>query len=440
MTYSYALSMAYNLRPAGRMLRELSRTQWLPNRDIQAIQLRKLRALLAHCYRTVPYYHKVMKEKGIRPEDVRSLNDLSRLVPVGKADIRKAPGSFRSRRLPRGVFEESTSGSTGEPFTFLRSKSTYEWELAGTLRAREWSGYRLGDRWADIRIQRRLLSLRERFAAARTDALLRRMRVDTYTLTGGVMMRGAERIASFEPFLVEAFPKILLEFGRFFEETKAEVPVVVSYGEGIAPFERGLVADRWGGEVYDDYGTTEAMAVSSECHVHHGLHIADDLYVVEFVKDGEPVSPGEHGRVLVTSLCNWVQPFIRYDVGDLSAPMDERCPCGRGLSLMSSVEGRDDDVIETEDGRLIWGEFTDWFVDVKVRQYQIEQLDRSRTVIRIVPDEGYTEEFGARIAGRARDLLGRGVEVRVRVVDAIRDYESGKRQVVKSNVGFPTVI
>jgi hypothetical protein len=106
---------------------------------------------------------------------------------------------------------------------------------------------------------------------------------------------------------------------------------------------------------------------------------------------------------------------------------------------MSTVEGRYWDVIETVDGRLIFAHrFADWFGDVPVRQYQIEQYSRTRTVIRIVPDEGYREEFGRSIADRARTVLGADVEIRV--VDAISDYRSGKRRVVKSKVRFPAAV
>ncbi|MFQ5871990.1 MAG: phenylacetate--CoA ligase family protein [Candidatus Geothermarchaeales archaeon] len=438
MVYSALLSVAYSLRPAGSHLKELSRTQWLTGEEIRAIQFKKLRAMLEHCYSNVPYYHRAMRNVGVSPEDVRSLDDLSRLPPLSKAEIKKDPPKFRSRRVPWGVMEETTSGSTGEPLKFLRSRSTYEWELAASRRSSGWLGHRLGDRWATLCMVKGFGSFRKRFVDAARDLLWRRLRVNNFKISREAMREEARRIVSFRPILLVGAPQSLLEFGRFAQEENASVPVVVSTFERTAPFERTLLADRWGGEVYDRYGSAEARSMSSECSEHRGLHVADELYLLEFVKDGEHVSPGERGRILVTSLCNWAQPFIRYDTGDLSTPMDEECPCGRGLSLMSTVEGRCLEVIEAEDGRLIFtSEFLSWFADVRVGQYQIEQLDRLRTIIRIVPEEGYNQQFGEKIAGRARSTLGAGVEVGIRVMDTIHHYESGKRQVVKSRARFP---
>jgi phenylacetate-CoA ligase len=394
--------------------------------------------MLEYCFRTVPYYHLAMREAGILPRDVKSIDDLRLLPRVEKAAIRKNPSLFRSRCPPNGVYEASTYGSTGEPFRFLRSRGVYEWEVSGTLRAMGWTGYERGDRWANIHRISRSESLPDKFAAAARDIVLRRLRVDDWKISREGLEKQAARIVSFQPFLVEAFPKSLLEFGHFAREQDARVPAVISVGEGITRFERSLLGESWGAEVYDRYACAEAMAIGSECSEHQGLHVSDELYVLEFVKDGEHVSPGETGRILVTSLYHQAQPFIRYDLGDLSTPIGERCRCGRGLGLMSSVEGRCEDVLETEDGRLIFSHtFTDWVGDVGVRQYQIEQLGRFKMTIRIVPDESYTEEIGARISARARAVLGPNVSVEVRVVDSIRDYQSGKRQIVKSRVRFP---
>lgn len=437
--YGTLLSSAYILRRKGRILRELTRTQWLPSKKIRDIQLKKLRALLEHCYKTVPFYHRAMKERGVRAQDIRSPEDLCRLPIVRKQDIRMNPTLFRSLDIPRDAFEATTSGSTGEPFRFLRSRNTFDWEVAGTFRMYGWTGYRLGDRWVHIHPRDDSGPLRQRLSVVRKDLLFRRLRVDDFKISPEEMRMAAKRISSFKPFLIECSPIRLLEFGRYAQEVDASVPALVSTEQRIFPFERRLAADRWRGEVYDSYGSTEAMAMASECHEHTGLHVSDELYVLEIVKDGEHVSPDEIGRILVTSLYHRAQPFVRYDTGDLSMPMDQDCPCGRGLSLMSTVEGRYVDVLESEEGRLIFASgFSNWFADVEVRQFQIEQLGRTRLIIRIIPEEGYTEASGETIVARTRAVLGQRVEVEIRRVDAIPDYKSGKRHVVKSRVQFPT--
>lgn len=438
--YDSLFSAAYSLRPTGRYLKALARTQWLNREEIQVYQLKKLRSMLDHCYRTVPFYHKAMKKARIHPQDIRNFEDLGDLPAVGKAHHATHPEQFRSRGRVGRVFKDRSSGSMGQPLRFLKSRKSWEWQTASWLRFCAWGGFRLGMKWANLRRIDVVPKVTERFGEAVTDALWRRLRVNDFKVAVEEMMNEAKRIISFEPFLVFSVPKSLLEFGRFADDGDVSVPFVLSTGEALSSYERQLVSDRWGAEVFDMYGLREARCIAAECAEHSGLHVSDELYLLEYVKDGEQVSPGERGRILVTSLCSWAQPFIRYDTGDVSTAMDEACSCGRGLSLTSPVDGREVDVIETEEGKLIFGvSFFDWFADVYVRQYQVEQHSRTRISIRIVPEDGYGEEFGQVVARRVMRTLGPNVEVSIQAVDAIPDYASGKRQLVKSTVRFPGV-
>lgn len=107
---------------------------------------------------------------------------------------------------------------------------------------------------------------------------------------------------------------------------------------------------------------------------------------------------------------------------------------------MSSVEGRYVDVLQTSAGKLIFASvFSSWVSDVQVRQFQIEQLDRKRLIVRIVPDTRYDRRSAETIASRAKAVMGADIDVTVQEENVIVDYESGKRQIVKSHVRFPAV-
>jgi phenylacetate-CoA ligase len=436
--YPALLSAAHSLHPVGRLLKQLRKTQWFSQDELQRLQLKRLRRMLRHCYQTVPFYHQEMKKAGIRPEDIRSTNDLTRLPVVDKNRMRREERVFRSLAPERHLTTESTSGSTGAPLRFPRSRRTYHEELAASRRHYGWTGYQLGEKWANIRLVRTSGFPLAAFIETTRDILWRRLRVDHYMITRDMIDTGIQRIADFSPLLVRAFARSLIEFGRLAPENGVQVPYIVSTGERITPSERKNLENNWGGELFDMYGTAEARTIAAECSQHSGLHITDELYILEFVKGGEHVAPGEQGTILVTSLCHWTHPFIRYDTEDLSTPVVDPCPCGRGLSRMANIEGRYADVLETSDGKLIFATtYNSLFAGLPVRQHQIEQRSRRETIIRIVPEEGFHEEHRSVIERRAKLRLGTSMCIEIQETEHIPDYRSGKRQVVKSHVSFP---
>ena len=131
---------------------------------------------------------------------------------------------------------------------------------------------------------------------------------------------------------------------------------VATTGDMLYPHYRKIIEKQFNCKIFDGYGG-ESTAVSFECEEHNGYHICDEDVIVEFFKEDEHVVPGETGRIVFTNLNNYAMPFIRYDIEDIGTYTDESCPCGRGLSLMKSVEGRDSDIIMTPDGDIIVVQF-----------------------------------------------------------------------------------
>ena len=125
------------------------------------------------------------------------------------------------------------------------------------------------------------------------------------------------------------------------------------HSEPMSQDERAHVASRFGCRIATNYYCNEVWAIAAECRF-GALHQFPDNVVLEIVDDrGRPVPRGERGHVLVTSLHNFVQPFIRYRLGDIAAwePDTGPCNCGLDLPRLRALEGRDDDYLEYPDGR-----------------------------------------------------------------------------------------
>ena len=118
--------------------------------------------------------------------------------------------------------------------------------------------------------------------------------------------------------------------------------------------QRDLIERAFACKVYDQYGHGEAAVFVSECEK-GSLHVSDEYGVVEVLAGEDPAKPGEIGEIVVTGLNNWAMPLIRYRTGDLAVRETEdfKCECGRGLSVLRSIEGRVLDVLHLPSGRIV---------------------------------------------------------------------------------------
>jgi phenylacetate-coenzyme A ligase PaaK-like adenylate-forming protein len=171
--------------------------------------------------------------------------------------------------------------------------------------------------------------------------------------------RVLEALNRWQPTTLAVYPSSLRLLAR--EQLAGRLRIVprTIYTGGEVLFEevRQLARDAWGTEVFDQYGATETGNMAAECSRHNGLHINEDMVIVEVV-DGanRPVPAGEYGdKLLVTVLFNTTQPLIRYEISDRLRLASSPCPCGKPYRLLESVQGRAEEVLEfpTSTGGLV---------------------------------------------------------------------------------------
>ncbi|MBU7024843.1 MAG: phenylacetate--CoA ligase family protein, partial [Theionarchaea archaeon] len=175
------------------------------------------------------------------------------------------------------------------------------------------------------------------------------------------------------------------------------------------------------------YGAAEIISIAWDCS-HGNMHIDADSVIVEFVKAGEHVAPGERGEVVVTNLWNVAMPFIRYRLGDLAVPSDELCSCGRGLPLIKELEGRFDDVVVLPSGGLVpCTRISAIFHSTpQVSEFGVIQDSPSHVVVSLVPQNGFTEEVENTLRNRMQNVLDNSVDVDIKVVDHLERDKKAK--------------
>jgi phenylacetate-CoA ligase len=217
-----------------------------------------------------------------------------------------------------------------------------------------------------------------------------------------------------------------------------EPKLIFSNGATLTEHTRSLARSRFGIEINDIYGAVEFARLAFECNEHSGLHLITDCAVTEFVEDGEPVSPGETGEIIVTRLDNFAMPLIRYKIGDLGIPTDEKCVCGRSWPLIRSVEGRTDDIFILGSGRKLHPLFQNLrVVEVLkknvycISEYQIVQEEKNKIILKFVKGEDFDRKIIENIKENFDNSfrkLNEDVIVEVQIVEEITVERSGKKK------------
>jgi len=423
-------------------LKWLNKTQWWRPKELEDLQNKKLRALIKHAYENVPYYHRLFRKLNLKPEDIKTKEDLQKLPLLTKEEIRKNFSDLLAKDFKKWQPKQNaTSGSTGEPLKYYTTIDSISMGWAVGYRAWGWAGYKIGDKLVKLggsSLVPSSLTFKKRLRYC----LERVLPLPSTDMTEETLDRYALSISKFKPEYIRGYPSSLFILAKFLAKSDYNIQpkAIFTTAETLLPSHRRFIQDVFNCDVLDGYGCRDGSANAMECVEHSGYHMASELVIMEFIKDGEHVSPGEAGEIVATDLHNYAMPFIRYAVGDVGVPSDEQCSCGRGLPLVKSIEGRVINMIKLKDGTLLSGlPFTDIFEEIEykkegsIRKYQIVQENKDLIVVKIVRGENFTDDDMKKIIEFIRDIV-KDLEIKIEFVDEIPSTKSGKRLFVVSKV------
>ena len=410
---------------------QLMRAQWLSPERLRDIQRRKLRRLVAHAYRNVPYYRQLMDEAGAEPGDIDDPGALAKLPITHKEAwaaqpmARKLARNFAGTRL----IKARTSGSSGTPVEVVYRPQDKAWWRWLALRGWLANGYRP--------THRMLVLSDARFAPRGRHwyqylGMFRQVHTSIYE----DVARQAQAASTLRPHVLRGMTSDVYNLARHLREQGSggfDPQVVITSAELMDNHTRRYINETFGVRLTDFYGSMECGWIASECSAHRGYHVNADCLIVEFVGDGRAVGPGEAGELVVTNLHAYAMPFIRYSVGDVGVPLDVPCPCGRGLPLMRTVEGRIVDCVDLPDGRRVSPYQLTCAVEQVpgVQRYQIIQSRDGSLLVKVIPTAGFDATGHTRIKRELEELLGHAVAVESVLVDELPRDGSGKFRVVR---------
>jgi len=427
--------------PIYRALAELDQSQWWSQQRIVAHAEARLQRLVQHLYQKMPDVRARFDQAGCRPEDIVRIGDLTRIPVTEKAFLRGGfERCFGQQDLPdKDRFVARTGGSTGDPLFFRLSRDARTYDRASYYRFVQWAGSRRGDSvysvWgAPVEMK----ALRRLQRTLKMALLSRAFYLDAFDMKPATMDAFLDRLQRQTPRLLRGYTNALAELARHVVRTNRPISGlrgVMSTAEQVQPWQRAIIEQAFGAPLFDQYGCGEVQGVSAECELHTGLHVALEHVIVEIVDErGQQMPPGQVGRVALTGLDNYATPFLRYINGDEASLLPDPCPCGRGLPLMSPVQGRTSDMIYGLNGVGAHGEFFShiihelgWTEKLPITEFQVVQEDKDFLRFDIAAGSMPSDKDIQSMFARIRDYLG-PMRIELRKVEHVDRGESGKRR------------
>ena len=316
---------------------------------LKALQLERLQKTVRHCMNS-PFYQKKFQELGIKPEDIKTLDDEKKLPFTSKEDLRENyPFGLACVPLKDCVRLHSSSGTTGNPTVVLHTQKDLD-EWANAVARCLWM---VGSRPEDV-FQNSAgygmftAGLGFQYGAEKVGML-------TVPAAAGNTIRQIKFIKDFGTSVLHAIPSYA---SRIYEVMKEEgvdprkdtnLRVLCIGAEPHSEEQRQRIEQNLGVKAYNSYGISEMMGpgVAFECQEQNGLHIWEDYFIVEIIDPVtlKPVPDGELGELVLTTINREAMPLLRYRTRDLTRILPGECACGRHHKRLARLQGRSDDMI-----------------------------------------------------------------------------------------------
>ena len=335
----------------------LEREGWIEERW-RSWQEEHLAFVLHRAATQVPFYRGLWSERR-RQGDRSSIELLENWPVLEKETVRENPQAFVADDCDvRQMFHEHTSGTSGKSLDLWWSQSTVRaWYALFEARWRRWYGVSRQDCWANLGGQLVIPVTQRRPPFWVWNAGLNQLYMSSYHLSPELIPHYLTALGRYRVTYLYGYSSSLYSLAQEAIRLKRQdlqLKVAITNAEPLFDYQREAIAEAFQCPVYETYGMSEIVAAASECQSGQ-LHLWPEVGMVEVSDDDYADGKDRIGELTCTGLLNSDMPLIRYRVGDRGAlsARNDACACGRTLPMLSSIDGRRDDVLYTLDGRSV---------------------------------------------------------------------------------------
>jgi len=333
---------------AGCAFHPVSAPDYLPVKQLRQLQLHRLQGIVKHAYDRVELYRKRMDEQGVKPEDIRTLKDISKVPFTVKTDLRDTyPFGMFATPMNQVVRVHASSGTTGKPIVVAYTHEDVAIWASAMVRCFAACGLEQGDVIQNAYGYGLFTGgLGAHYGAEALGATV-------IPISGGNTDRQIMIMKDFGVTAICCTPSYFLRILERAQEmgiALRDLPLKAGVF-GAEPWTeemRQRIEPEAGIKAYDIYGLSEIVGpgVGNECTAQKGLHIFEDLFYPEIVDSEtlQPVPDGEEGELVFTTLTKKAMPMLRYRTRDITRIYAEPCACGRTIRRIQRISRRSDDM------------------------------------------------------------------------------------------------
>ena len=423
-----------------------SKIETLSRKEIEKIQLKRLKETVFRVYNNVPAYKKKMDDANVKPEDIQSLKDLSKLPFVTKQDMRdNYPFGLFAVPKDKLVRIHASSGTTGKPTVVGYTENDIKVWTECVSRLACMGGATPKD-VAQICFGYGMFT-----GALGLHYGLENIGATVVPSSTGNSEKQIMYMKDFGTTLLVATPSYCLRLAEVansmgINPKNIGIKVALLGSEMLTDAMREEVHKVWGNDVLvtSNYGMSELMGpgVSGECEYMDGLHINEDMFIPEIItpETGEVLPEGEKGELVITCIKKEGIPLIRYRTKDITRLTYAPCKCGRTLCRMENLSGRSDDMLkirgvnvfpsQIEEVILSFNELGPHYELVLEKDGYFDKLTVRVELAKETDSFKELEDLTVKVKGRLKVMLGVDVKVTLVSPNTLQRFEGKAKRII----------